>query len=364
MKESIDNQNINTISELRQLNEELENYFQSTITPQFFFDRDLILRKYSPAAMAKFNISTLDIGKPLNLLSNNLQYTTIKDDIENMISSHKVIEKEIQTNDNKWYRMNITPHIQRKENKVTGVIVTFIDINNYVLSLKELQKINNEHEIFIYSVSHDLKAPLSNIDGLIDMLKESIDKNEIEERERILGLLKSSASNMKEMIAELSAISHVQTESADNKIKIKFRELLDEVCLTIKEQIDESHAKIETDFRIEEISFSRKNLRSILYNLLSNAIKYRSNEREPVVAFRTQETDGFITLSVKDNGRGIEEGKKGEIFLQFNRVLKNVEGTGIGLFLVAKIVNSQGGKIIVNSKVNEGSEFLLYLKSA
>src|SRR6185437_2608805 len=105
MKESIDNQNINTISELRQLNEELENYFQSTITPQFFFDRDLILSKYSPAAMAKFNISTLDIGKPLNLLSNNLQYTTIKDDIENMISSHKVIEKEIQTNDNKWYRM-------------------------------------------------------------------------------------------------------------------------------------------------------------------------------------------------------------------------------------------------------------------
>jgi len=363
MSENIDNQKESTISELRQLNEELENYFQSTIISQFFFDKNLILRKYSPAATKQFNLQHADIGKSLDELSkHNMRYVTLKQDIVKMMSSQQVLEKEIQANEGQWFRMNIIPYIQRKENKTNGVIITFMDISNYVHSLKELQKLNNEHEMFIYSVSHDLKAPLHNITGLIEMLKESITENKPEERDRVINMLELSGGKMEEMINELGNMSREQTESSANKVKIKFEDIMGEVCLTIREMVDESHAKIETDFRIEEIVFSKKNLRSILYNLLSNAIKYRSIERLPIISVKTEKVNDYIVLTVKDNGRGIEEEIKGKIFSQFTRVLKNVEGTGVGLFLVAKIVDSQGGKIIVNSKVNEGSEFVLYLK--
>ncbi|MBA2583246.1 MAG: HAMP domain-containing histidine kinase, partial [Bacteroidetes bacterium] len=113
---------------------------------------------------------------------------------------------------------------------------------------------------------------------------------------------------------------------------------------------------------VSQITFSRRKLRSIIYNLVNNSIKYKSPDRKPEVFINTEYEKGFIVITVKDNGMGISSDKKEAIFSKYFRVENNIEGTGIGLYLVNEIVKNAGGKISVESEPGKGTEFKIYLK--
>lgn len=153
------------IKELIELNDELENYFRNTIIPQLFVDANLILRKFTPPAMKQFDFSPSDLGQPFEDLVDNIRYSVIVDDVKEVIETGQILEKEIQTTDFRWFQMNIIPYVVEKQNRTNGVIITFVDITDRIKTLKELEKLNASHETFIYSVSHDLKAPLANIEA-------------------------------------------------------------------------------------------------------------------------------------------------------------------------------------------------------
>src|SRR5436190_19753334 len=152
------------IIELIELNDELENYFRNTIIPQLFVDANLILRKFSPPAMKQFRLTNGHIGRPIWELIDNIRYSTILENIKEVIDKGEIFEKEIQTTDLRWFRMNIIPYVVKKENKPNGVIITFVDITDHIKDIQELEKLNATHETFIYSVSYDLKAPLANVE--------------------------------------------------------------------------------------------------------------------------------------------------------------------------------------------------------
>jgi len=310
--------------------------------------------------MKQFRFSPDHIGKPMEELQDNIRYANIMENIHEVINSGEILEKQIQTTDLRWFRMNIIPYIIQKENKTNGVIITFIDITDHIKDIKDLERLNAAHETFIYSVSHDLKAPLANIEGLIQSLTHL--END-KEQECIPGMLDSAVKTMRDIINELSDITKIEGNYHENIETVSFQNILREVELLIKDNIDESKAHIVTDIKEAEIKFSRKNLRSVIYNLLINAIKYRSPDRIPEIIIKTQKENGFVLISVKDNGLGIAEDKKDLVFSKFTRYEKDVEGTGLGLYIVKKIVDNEGGKIVVNSKVGEGSEFIVYLKT-
>jgi signal transduction histidine kinase len=118
----------------------------------------------------------------------------------------------------------------------------------------------------------------------------------------------------------------------------------------------------KVDFQVPEIVFAKKNLRSILLNLLDNAIKYRASDRPLELRLRTEEFKDYVILSLQDNGMGLGPSKMSEIFLKFKRHHSHVEGSGIGLYLVKKIMENAGGKIEVESELGEGSVFRLYFQ--
>src|SRR5690554_5308222 len=91
------------IKDLIELNDELENYFKNTIIPQLFVDANLTLRKFTPPAMKQFNFSPEDMGKPFAELTDNIRYSTIIEDVNEVIRSGAIMEKEIQTTDLKWF---------------------------------------------------------------------------------------------------------------------------------------------------------------------------------------------------------------------------------------------------------------------
>jgi signal transduction histidine kinase len=139
--------------------------------------------------------------------------------------------------------------------------------------------------------------------------------------------------------------------------------VLAEVQHDLGPAIAQTGAVITADLLVPEIEFQKKNLRSIFYNLLTNAIKYQQPGVPPVVQIRTRPAGEYILLTVEDNGLGIKEGNQEKLFRMFKRFHTHVEGTGIGLYIVKRIVENSGGYVEVESKEGKGSTFKVYLKS-
>ena len=118
-----------------------------------------------------------------------------------------------------------------------------------------------------------------------------------------------------------------------------------------------------TEFNMPEIFYARKNLRSILYNLLSNAIKYRSPDRPLLVRIRTEQVGPETVLSVQDNGLGIRPHQLHKLFSMFTRLHSHVEGTGIGLYMIKRIIENNGGTIEVESEIEAGTRFTVRFKN-
>ncbi|RNI27041.1 sensor histidine kinase [Rufibacter latericius] len=352
--------NTDRLDKLIELNDELENYFSNTIIPQLFVDADMILRKFTPAAMTHFKLSDSDVGRHINEVSNNIRFPTIIENIHEVIDSNKSLEKEIQTTDKVWYQMNILPYIIRKENRSNGVIITFIDINDRIQILKGYEKLNRNHEIIIHALYHDIKGPISNIEALVGILNER--NGDEEETIQVLERLGQSIAKLKETVDDLVDIGVNDTDFTKAPERVNFENVIEDAILSLKDKISETNAKITSEVGVSEINFSRKNVRSIIYNLLSNAIKYKAPDRRPEILIKTEELPDSILLTVSDNGSGIEEGKKEAVFTRYTRLRDEVEGTGIGLFIVKNMVEDMGGEIQVESVVGEGSTFKVYFK--
>ena len=152
----------------------------------------------------------------------------------------------------------------------------------------------------------------------------------------------------------------------DQREIVWIEEVLTEVRRSQSESIRASGAIIRSDFvACPVIWFSRIHLESILQNLLSNAIKYAKENHPPVVNFKTFLEDDYVILECKDQGIGIDlDMHKDRLFRIFQRFHPEKDGMGLGLYLVRSIVESFGGKMTVESAVDKGSIFKIYLANA
>lgn len=349
------------ISALTELNEELENYFSNTIIPQLFVDSELILRKFTPPAMRQFQLKYEYIGMHLEDIKENFRFPTIIENIKTVIATGEILEKEIQTTDMRWYQMNILPYILRKENKTNGVIMTFVDVTPRIRDLKEQEKLIAEHELLLDTIAHDIKNPLLGLSLTIQMLKRLPEKS-MEKFPLLLKNVESSLIDIKKVVNDLvdSRWSKAYYQSAEELVDLQ--NILEDVRLTLATQIFESGTKIKEELSATEITFGRRKLRSVIYNLLNNAIKYTPDERSPDILIKSYEEDGFMVISVSDNGIGICKADQESIFEKFKRLTLTEEGSGVGLYLVNTIVLGSGGKITVESELGKGSVFKVFLK--
>lgn len=349
------------IKELAELNDDLNNYFKGTLNGQIYVDKNLIIRKFTPSAIKQVNLKESDVGRPLGDISTNIKFSILEDEIKQVIAASVPQEQEIQTNNNKWYQMMIIPYIRQQDNEKDGAIITFNDITELKQVLDKLAKINADHGTFIYSASHDLKGPLANVSALISFLKDVSDPENRSIKD-LTDLIDISIAKLKATINELSDVSRIESEINEEE-SVMMADLLEEVKYSIRNKVLDSKAKFDIDFKVAEISFSKKNMRSILLNMLDNAIKYRSPDRELEIVMTTAKIEDFIILSIQDNGLGLRSNKISDIFLKFNRQHNHVDGSGIGLFLVKKLMTNSGGKIEVESELGKGSIFRLYFKN-
>ena len=234
------------------------------------------------------------------------------------------------------------------------------------VSNEELRRTNNDLDTFIYTASHDLKAPISNIEGLLHVLLRTLPPECLasDRSLQITSMMQESVERFKKTIAILTEVVKLQKENSAGAVLVNLPEVIEEVLLDMEQLVQSSGAEIEVDVSdCPCIHFSEKNLRSVVYNLLSNAIKYRAPERVPRVQITCKSnSDYYYVLSVKDNGLGIDPKRIDQLFTMFKRFHSHVEGTGIGLYMVKKMVENANGRIEVESQLGEGTTFHVFFK--
>jgi len=236
--------------------------------------------------------------------------------------------------------------------------------NTLKIRSRKLSVINSQYRQSAFVISHDFKSPLANIQGLIEIYKSNVELNKTSENDKIIELIESSVDKLVVRLDDINKVikaSAVPHKSARN---INLSDSLAKVKMDIGLQIRNSNAKILEDFsEVNTIKYPRSYIESILLNLLTNAIKYRSEDRKLVIRVKSQQVDDYMLLTVKDNGIGIDLKKHGkQLFQLFQRINHKVEGRGLGLNIVKTQVESLGGKIEVESEVNQGTTFKIYLK--
>lgn len=250
---------------------------------------------------------------------------------------------------------------------ITGKVLNQQKIEQQLQALelanRRLQRANTDLDTFVYTASHDLKAPIANIEGLIGLLKQKTGATD-SGIAPVFDMIQTSIQRFQATIKDLTEVTHLQKE-AEEEVLINVQEVTEEVQTLLHEMIVSTSATIETDFReCSKIRFSRSNFRSIIYNLLSNAIKYRSAQRNPHILIKLENADNSSLLTVQDNGLGISPDKKDKIFTMFKRLHSHVEGTGVGLFIVKRIVDNAEGTIEVEAEEGKGATFKIYLRQS
>lgn len=229
------------------------------------------------------------------------------------------------------------------------------------LQNEDLKRVNEELDNFLYTAAHDLKSPISNLEGLVQMMhKKSSDRSG--NTPSLFDMMSRQVEKLRDVIHDLSEVGRIQRETEENFEVVDIMSVYQEFEVSHREDIRQANAEIYTDFEQSEVYFSEKMFTNLLHNLLDNALKYRADDRRPVIHLKTYQENEYLVVEVKDNGIGIKSLHLPKIFGMFNRYQRDKEGTGIGLYIVKKIAEKYQGRVEVESQIDRGSTFKVYLR--
>jgi len=220
----------------------------------------------------------------------------------------------------------------------------------------ELEKKNTELEQFTYTVSHDLKSPLVTIKGFLGFLAQDALDGNSPRLEDDIHRISESTDRMQHLLNDLLELSRIG-RSMNPPEQIDFRELVDGALKLIKGQLGGREINIVVQDEFPRVYGDRQRLLEVLQNLLENSIKFMGDQTDPRIEIGVDEGNEIPVFFIKDNGSGIAPEYHERIFGLFNRLDPNVEGTGIGLAIVKRIIEVHGGRIWVESDAGKGAAF-------
>jgi signal transduction histidine kinase len=227
-----------------------------------------------------------------------------------------------------------------------------------VARTQALQETHEQMEAFVYSISHDLRAPLRAMKGFSEALLEDFSSGLGEEGQDYARRVVHSAERMDRLIQDLLAYSRLsRTELQFSPIDLNA--LVADVVASFQQEIDARQATVEIAPWLPAVMGHRATLELVMHNLVSNALKFTSKERPPTIRIWAETRDRNLRIWLEDNGIGIEPAHHERIFRVFERLhpVSDYAGTGIGLAIVRRGVERMGGRSGVQSESGKGSSF-------
>jgi len=359
--------------ELRAKSEDnLRSVFENTDLSIVLFDSDLKIVSFNNNAK---HLSIRNYHKKLKVGNTAFNYfpkdrkNEIKQILErvkqnDLVSYESIVEVNGHT---EWYDVKWVS-INNQQGQNVGFILTLSDITAKKHSeiereqiTSDLLKRNNDLEQYAYIVSHNLRAPVANIMGLSGLLN-GLGGTELADRET-LSALSTSINNLDNIIGDLNQILQVGSQVHNPTEVVSLPALVDDVKAGNRLIMVTNNASIHCNFKaISQITTVKSYLYGIFQSLITNSIKYRRPNVDPIVNITSEVKDNIVLLHFEDNGKGMDLAKhKAHLFGLYRRFDDQVDGRGIGLFMVKMQVENLGGRINVQSEVNKGTRFTIEL---
>ncbi len=220
---------------------------------------------------------------------------------------------------------------------------------------KELLVQNNGLLQFSNTVSHNLRAPVASLLGLVNLFALEPDSKR---KEEMIPHIKNSSEALDTIIGDLNKVVDIRNQLYYLKENINLGEEIEKIKKLLQVGYKGSNVLIETDLKIDSIYFIRSYMHSILLNLINNAVKYSNLEQKSIIQIKSWQKENSIFIEVKDNGLGIDLVRFGNnLFKMYKRFHIHVGGKGLGLYLVKQQVEAMNGKITVESELEKGTIF-------
>lgn len=333
---------------------------------------DGILHTDAQGVVRTYNASSLSLLDTNTALTNHHidEVIPLCDSDDNHVSLEKIMRdtKAVQMRDDLWYKIGESEHI-RLHITISPVRQTFgreADANSgYILILRDITKeksLEEERDEFISVVSHELRTPITIVEGSLSNLAIMLDKKTYpaDKIKQSVASAHEQALLLAQMINDLSALSRAERGIGQSIDNVDVSELVQKLHDSYAPEAHKKQLQFDLDVRIKPtvLMTSRLYLEELLQNLITNAIKYT---KQGSVTLKVTQNKNMLDFAVIDTGIGISKTDQSKIFKKFYRSedyrTRETSGTGLGLYVAAKLARKLDTTIKVTSRLNHGSTF-------
>ena len=348
---------------LRESKEKLTSFMESATDSFFLLDRDLKILEINRVALKAIGLDRKEaFGKDLSDIMPDLKESGRYDKYMEVMKTGKP-----------FFLDEFIPHPKFGDTRISlkafkvgdglGIIAT--DITKQVQiqeklnrTLEELKQKNQELDDYTYTVSHDLKAPLITIQGFSDILlkkyRGKLDKDVVQYLRRII----RSSKRLERLVSDLLKLSRAGRKTGELK-KENIKDILEISLKYLEASIEEKRINVKYPYEFPSVYCDKTRILQVFDNLIANAVNYIGSQEKPEIEIGWREDKNNYTFWAADNGPGIKEEDTEKIFKIFYKgsAVGSRDGTGIGLSIAKKVIESHMGKIWVESKLGKGSTF-------
>lgn len=313
---------------------------------------------FNNASLVNLNLENLEPGEqilkrlPPQIAKQATEYIFA----EKYTSKISEIELEIIPK-NKLYVQSVCSHIPRNSLGFSGVVLVIRNITKK----RELEQVKSQ---FVSMVAHELKSPLVAVEGFLQILQNPEIKLSDEKKEDFLKRSYERVKSLFQLVNDLLDISRMDKKEKYRELEeINFLEVVQSTVNLFELEYKKKNilVKIEDEPNLPMIKAERLEISRVISNLFSNAIKYNKHDGEIIISLFSK--DNYLNFTISDSGIGIKESDKPKVFQEFFRALnkqtRNVSGTGLGLTIVKRIVESYHGKIYFESEYGVGTKYIV-----
>ncbi|MCX2746116.1 sensor histidine kinase [Mangrovivirga sp. M17] len=317
-------------------------FFQTFSIPDFSIDLGYLL-------IFLLNASTLSrrFAKRFNQLETLQRETTLQ--------NIKIEEQHNKIQESHNTILNQRDELEKKHKEITAINKSLEE--KVFERTKELEKANNELDTFLYRASHDLRRPLTSIQGLCSIALGNLSSEELHQ---LLKMMRETAGTMDNMLKKLISISEIYHYD-DQKDIVNLNNLRIEILSEFKSKLSLSGVKLEFVHDTEDIHINKRLIFLILFHLIDNSIQYRKkdiNNSESKIEIKIKQECKNVVISVYDNGMGIEKSQLDNVCKMFYKATDRSTGNGLGLYLCKAAINKLGGEMSILSREHSYTEVI------
>jgi two-component system CheB/CheR fusion protein len=353
------------VKELDAANSDLRNLFDSTEIATIFLDRNLLVRSFTPAIAALYNLIPSDLGRPLTDIVSKLHYDGVRDDVARVLATLQPLERRVAREDKSThYVMRILPY-REPDSTVSGALVTFLDVTSIVQAEATLREADLRKDVFLATLSHELRNPLAPIKTAARLLESP--ELSTAQLAQCRAVISRQVLHMSSLLDDLLDVSRITRGSfALKKSYVDLERLIEAAVEAVQPAIDARGHTLRIERPAEPVIIEADAIRltQVVTNLLTNAAKYTAEKGQIALGWGIE--SNAVIVFVRDNGAGISPKMITQIFSMFTRVESETSrsdgGLGIGLALAKGLVELHGGHLEARSGgLGRGSEFVVSL---